>query len=163
MIFFFPDSFFYGGMQHSLFFFSFRESNWGVCNRFQLQLQSMPHSAFEGRPGVSCFPGPKQWFICDRSGFVTCARVFMHTAAHRGCRNTVRDSICTGSRFWEKNILPHQGIEPESVSIMAPVFLGPRSISCGYAAPVCQLSANTQRMYLWRSLCTLYLTYTHDR
>ena len=59
----------------------------------------LPQSAFEGRPGVSRFPGSKQWFICDSSGFVTCARVFMHTAAHRGCRNIIR--VCTES--WGEN------------------------------------------------------------
>ena len=77
-------------------------SRTGVCIivfNYPVTQLGMPHSAFEGRPGVSCFPGSKQWFICDRSGFVTCARVFMHTAAHRGCRNTIR--VCTDS--WGEN------------------------------------------------------------
>ena len=37
----------------------------------------------------------------------------------QGCSNAVRESICTGSRLWEKNPLPHRGLEAAPVLRLA--------------------------------------------
>ena len=50
-------------------------------------------------------------------GFFTCAQLLRHVISHGGCTDTVR--VCTGSRLWQKNPLPHQGLEPASVLRLA--------------------------------------------
>ena len=41
---------------------------------------------------VQHFPVSKQWYGCQRLGFLTCAQTLMHAIAHGGCTNTVSES-----------------------------------------------------------------------
>ena len=45
---------------------------------------------------------------------ITCTQMLMHVIAHGGVRTHIR--VCTESWLWEKNPLPHWGIEPASVA-----------------------------------------------
>ena len=54
---------------------------------------------------------------CQCLGVLTCALLWMHETAHRGCTNTVR--VRTERYQWEKNPSPHPGIEPASVLLLA--------------------------------------------
>ena len=44
------------------------------------------------------------------TGYLTCAQMLTHAIAHEGCTDTVRESALKVD--WEKNPLPHRGIEP---------------------------------------------------
>ena len=56
----------------------------------------------------------RQWYGCQCSGFLTCTQLLMHAIAHRRLYGH-RKGVCTGSRLWAKNPLPHRGLEPASV------------------------------------------------
>ena len=63
------------------------------------------------------FPVSRQWYGCHCLGFVMCAQMLMHAIAIGGCTETVR--VSTGRWLWEKNLLPHKGLEPTSVLPLA--------------------------------------------
>ena len=42
--------------------------------------------------------GSKQWYGCQRLGFLTCAQMSMHGTAHGGCTNTVKRVYTQSSR-----------------------------------------------------------------
>ena len=44
---------------------------------------------------VQYFRVSKQWYGCQCLGFLTRAQMFLHAIAHRGCRDTVRESALT--------------------------------------------------------------------
>ena len=50
---------------------------------------------------------------CRCLGFLTCAQLLMHAMAHGVCTDTVIGSALKAD--WEKNPLPHRGLEPASV------------------------------------------------
>ena len=64
---------------------------------------------------------------CQSVGFLTCTQMLMHAIAHGGCTNTVREPAVKVD--WEKNPLPHRGIEPWSV-LLAPGLSVRRCASC---------------------------------
>ena len=46
-----------------------------------------------------------------------CAHLLKHAIAHGGCADTIR--VLSGSGLWERNPLPHQGLELVSVLRLA--------------------------------------------
>ena len=66
---------------------------------------------------VQYFPVSKQWYGCQCLRFLTCTQMLMHVISHGGCTDTVRESALNTD--WEKNPLPHGGIEPASVFRLA--------------------------------------------
>ena len=59
----------------------------------------------------------KEWFGCQCLGFLMCAQMLIHAIAHGGCADNVR--VCTWSRLWEKNPLPHLGLGPAWILCLA--------------------------------------------
>ena len=54
---------------------------------------------------------------CGNLGFLRCAQLLMHAISHGGCTDTVRESAPEAD--WEKNLLPHRGLEHASVFRLA--------------------------------------------
>ena len=66
---------------------------------------------------VQYFHVSEQWYGRQRLGLLTGAQMLMHTIARRGCTDTIREPALKVD--WEKNPLPHQGLEPASVLRLA--------------------------------------------
>ena len=66
---------------------------------------------------VQYFRVSKQWYGCQRLGFLTCTQMLVNVTAHLGCVDTVRESAPEAD--WKKNALLHQGLEPASVLCLA--------------------------------------------
>ena len=59
------------------------------------------------------FSHVKQWCSCQPLGFLTCALMLMHAAAHGGCMDTVRESALEGDSEKKiscrtRELYPHQ-------------------------------------------------------
>ena len=68
-----------------------------------------------------------QQTLTQTTGHLTCAQMLMHAMAHGNVQSHVRESALKGD--WEKNPLPHWGIEPalaECWSHALPTELHPR-------------------------------------
>ena len=64
---------------------------------------------------VRYFNLSRPWYGCPCLGFSTCAQMLMCAIAHGGGLRGHRKRVCSGSWYWEKNPLPHRGLEPLSV------------------------------------------------
>ena len=67
-----------------------------------------------------------------------------------GCTDTVRERVCTGS--WEKNLLPHRGLEPASALCLW--FFGLMLYHQTYSRRQC--SAQAQNQHTWQFLRHLF-------
>ena len=65
-------------------------------------------------PNLRCIPGVLVYLIHRTltwaTGSITCTQLSVHAITHGGLRTHVRESALNGD--WEKNPLPHRGIEP---------------------------------------------------
>ena len=67
----------------------------------------------------SCKSSAARWPLCAIFSCVQtivrlkCVQISMHAIVHGGCTDTVRESALEVD--WEKNSLPHRGLEPTSV------------------------------------------------
>ena len=65
-------------------------------------------------PNLRCIPGVLVYLIHRTltwaTGSITCTQMSVHAITHGGLRTHVRESALNGD--WEKNPLPHRGIEP---------------------------------------------------
>ena len=91
---------------------------WEIRVAFPGESQLRQSRATQRKVHAGCF----SVFIIHRTltrstGSLTCTQTLMHAIAHGGCTDTVRESA-----LWEKNPLPHLGIEPASAACRSDVL-----------------------------------------
>ena len=82
----------------------------------QVTHSSCKSSATHSYPRVQYFHMSRQCYGCQCWGLLTCARMLMRAKlhGHGSCTDTVRESALE-----EQNSLPHRGLEPTSVLLLA--------------------------------------------
>ena len=81
---------------------------------------------------VSVIHRPLTWTLAN----LTCAHILVHATAHGGVRTGCKE-VCSESWLWEKNPLPHRGIEPAPAACRSdalPTELHPHPLSACFHA-----------------------------